>query len=82
MRRVYMSFMLRGGWYCQFLEEDAKTPLPKTLTFASQDKVIELARRGGAFTELESRQSLNYALEIGRGGLWLNLTDEQYQRLK
>jgi len=31
-RRVYMHFMLREGWYCQFLEEDLKTPLPKKLT--------------------------------------------------
>jgi len=27
-----MHFMLREGWYCQFLEEDLKTPLPKKLT--------------------------------------------------
>ena len=28
-RRVYMYFMLRDGWHCQFLEADLKTPLPK-----------------------------------------------------
>lgn len=30
-----MSFMQSNGWYCQFLEEDLKTPLPRKLTFAS-----------------------------------------------
>ena len=25
--RVYMHFMLVDGWFCQFLEEDLKTPL-------------------------------------------------------
>jgi hypothetical protein len=24
-----MSFMLREGWHCQFLEEDLKTSLPR-----------------------------------------------------
>jgi hypothetical protein len=28
--RVYMYFFERKGWYCQFLEADCKTPLPKT----------------------------------------------------
>jgi hypothetical protein len=38
-----MSFMQSHGWYCQFLEEDLKTPLPRKLTFASSDKIMELA---------------------------------------
>ncbi len=28
-RKIYMHFMLRDGWYCQFLEADLKTSLPK-----------------------------------------------------
>jgi len=32
-----MSFMLRDGWYCQFLEADLKTPLPRKFTFATPD---------------------------------------------
>jgi hypothetical protein len=30
-----MFFMRNKGWYCQFLEEDLKTPLPRKFTFAS-----------------------------------------------
>ena len=37
LRDVYMSFMLRDGWYCQFLEADLKTPLPRKFTFAAPE---------------------------------------------
>jgi hypothetical protein len=77
-----MSFMLRQGWHCQFLEEDLKTPLPRKLALTSQDKLFELAERGGATLDLEAREAIRHAIEIGRGGLWLELTEEQYQRLK
>jgi hypothetical protein len=82
MPRVYMSFMLSHGWYCQFLESDLKTPLPQTFTFATEDKVMELARRCGALKNLECRQALEHGLSMGRGGLYLNLSQEQYAKLK
>jgi hypothetical protein len=31
---------------------------------------------------LESRQALDQAIEIGRGGVFLSLTAEQYAKLK
>jgi hypothetical protein len=37
--------MKSDGWQCQFIEEDLKTALPKKVTFASADKIRELARR-------------------------------------
>lgn len=79
---VYMYFLLRDGWYCQFLEADLKTPLPRKLTFASADKVRELAERGGGLKKTEDRQAFEYALTIGRGGVDLMLTEEQYATLK
>ena len=30
----------RAGWYCRFVEEDKKTPLPRTLTF-TEDRIWE-----------------------------------------
>jgi hypothetical protein len=30
---------------------------------------------------LETRQSLDHGTEIGRGGIWLELSEEQYQTL-
>jgi hypothetical protein len=82
MHRVYMSFMIRQGWHCQFLEEDLKTPLRKKLALTSRDKILDLAQRGGAVLNLETEQAIRHAFAIGRGGVWLNLTEEQYQHLK
>jgi hypothetical protein len=77
-----MSFMLANGWYCQFLAEDLKTPLPRKLPLAGPAKLVELAQRGGYSMHLEGRQALERAIEVGRGGVWLELTDEQYAKLK
>jgi hypothetical protein len=80
--RVYMAFSLGQGWYCQFFEIDRKTSLPKKLTFASADRVRELAELGGATANLESSRMLEDAIIHGRGGVYLNLTQTQYERLK
>jgi hypothetical protein len=80
--RVYLSFQDRHGWQCQFLEADLKTPLPKRLHFASSDKIIELVERGGGLRDQESRLMLDQGIAMGRGGVFLNLTGEQYARLK
>ena len=77
-----MSFFLRRGWHCQFLESDLKTPLGRTLTFRDAAKIRAMHDRFAAEQTLEHRQALDYAIEKGRGGIWLNLTDEQYARLK
>jgi len=77
-----MSFMHREGWYCQFLEEDLKTPLPRKVTLKTVDQIKEIARRGGANMNLETQQALEHAIENGRGGIYLQLTEEQYRKLK
>jgi hypothetical protein len=55
VHRVYMYFVLRDGWHCQFLEADLKTPLPKKLFFTDPQKITQLARRGGYRMNLEGR---------------------------
>jgi hypothetical protein len=82
MPRVYASFQQRQGWHVAFLEPNLQTSLRKKLTFASEKKIIELAERGGADMNLESRAALEHGISIGRGGFYLNLTDEQYGKLK
>jgi hypothetical protein len=77
-----MSYMHNRGWYCQFLEEDLKTSLPRKFTFATSDKVVELVERAGGIKNTEARQALQYGINIGRGGVFLNLTEEQYCKLK
>ena len=76
-----MHFMFRKGWPCQFLEEDMKTQLPRTLTFADDRKICEMAKRGGFTLNIAGRQELEAALRKGVGGIWLDLTREQYAKL-
>jgi hypothetical protein len=80
--RIYMSFFLRSGWYVSFLESDLKTPLARTFNFADPEKIRDLARRGDALGTLEARQMMEQAIETGRGGLYLNLTEDQYRKLR
>ena len=80
--RIYMYFFQRSGWYCQFLKEDLKTSLPKTTTLDDPDRLFEIAERGGYLMNLEGRQAIEHAIENGRGGVCLQLTDEQYQKLR
>jgi hypothetical protein len=80
--KVFMTFFYRAGWQVSFLEADAKTPLPRTFTFKDPDKIRELAKRGEAMGTSEARQMLEYAIEMGRGGVDLRLTPEQYGKLK
>ena len=77
-----MSFFFRKGWQVQFLEPDLKTSLPRKFTFADPEKIRELARRGEAWGDSESRQMLEHAIETGRGGVYLRLTPEQYRKLR
>jgi hypothetical protein len=76
-----MSFMLREAWHCAFLEADCKTSLPRKLDFKDERKIIEIAERVGSGLNLETRQALEHGIEIGRGGVWLELTGDQYKKL-
>ena len=66
---------------CQFLEEDLRTCLRRKLLFRSEQKVREIAERAGANMNLEVLQSLDHGIQNGGGGIWLELTDEQYRKL-
>jgi hypothetical protein len=74
--------MRNQGRYGQFLEPDLKTTLPRTFTFASEDKLRGLVERGGGMVDFESRNMLERVIGMERGGAYLSLTLEQYARLK
>lgn len=82
-RRVYMSFVrLRTGWHCRFHQNDLpKTPISRQFVFSSAQKIYEAAQRGDGLVGIVSRDALDDAVAIGRGGLWLHLTDNQYSAL-
>jgi hypothetical protein len=77
-----MTFFLRDGWHCQFLEEDLKTPVSRTLNFATEDKVVELIRRGAGMRDSAGKQAIESALGNSRGGVYLYLSAAQYAKLK
>jgi hypothetical protein len=55
---------------------------PRLVTFAHADKIREMARRGEASGDLERKQALEHAIEVGRGGMYLRLTPGQYAALR
>ncbi len=77
-----MNFLQRNGWHVTFVEADCKTPIGRRLRFSDPDKIVELAERGGATLDLATRQGIEHGISMGRGGVWLFLTPEQYVRLK
>ena len=77
-----MQFMLTQGWYCEFLEADLKTVLPRKVTVRDQKKLFEMAERGGFKLSPAGRYAIQKGIENGRGGVWLELSDEQYAKLK
>jgi hypothetical protein len=70
-KRVYLHFILRKGWFCQFLEEDLKTALPKTIRFTDDKKIWEMAKRGGFTLNISGRQELQEKIRKGTDGVWL-----------
>jgi hypothetical protein len=44
--------------------------------------VAALGLLSGGVKNTEARQALEYGINIGRGGVFLNLTEEQYSKLK
>lgn len=83
IRRVYVTFFLSGGgWVCSFTETDLKTPTGRSRTFGSEDKLRELIVRTPTRFDLAGKQALEHAFAGGRGGLYLELTGEQYRKLR
>lgn len=81
-QRVYMLFALGKDWRVSFLSNDLTTSPLKTLTFADREEIRDLAHRGQALGTSEARALFDYSLGRGCGGLYLQLTPEQYSKLR
>ena len=68
-------------WTVQFLEADLRTNIGRKRHFASDAKLRELVERTPTHLKLEDQQAFDYALQVGRGGLNLQLTQAQYGKL-
>jgi hypothetical protein len=80
-KRVYMRFKFRCGWFCEFLKDDRKTVLPLKLLLNDGEKIFEIANRGGFTLDIAGRREIEEALRKRGGGIWLELTGEQYEKL-
>ena len=64
--------MWRAGWYCQFLEADLKTPIPRKLVLPDSAKLLELAERGGTPSTLKTGRRSNMQLPMDEGACGWN----------
>lgn len=81
-RTVYMQFFLRPGWVCNFLEADSRTSVGRVRVLRDDELLRATIERGGGMPDSEARNMVEYAIQRGRGGVTLSLTEAQYQRLK
>lgn len=80
-RRMYLRFArVDEAWRCQLLEADLRTCV-RMLTFKSDEKLWELAKRGNAFRDPDCKHAFEHAMLHGRGGIDLRLSPEQYAKL-
>jgi len=77
---VRMTFNLFHEWYCRFYTMRWQ-PLPRRLCFREAASIIETARRGDGLIDAATTDALERSLKIGRGGIVLRLTEEQFQEI-
>jgi hypothetical protein len=77
---VFMSFIHEKGWRCSFCNAD-RTPISRRVVFRGADKVFETARRGNGISNEIDRLCFQQEIAIGKGGVWLELTEGQYTSL-
>jgi hypothetical protein len=80
-KRVFLQFRFMHGWFCKFYEEDGKTVLPRTVLLSDDKKLFEMLKRGGYTLNIAGRHEIEEAVRKKSGGVWLDLTGEQYAKL-
>lgn len=83
LHRVLMNFQLRESWTVHFIEADCKTPLwpGRYYDFESVDRVREILVRATAPSETFEEFD-RCVRSWSRGSVYLDLTEEQYGRLR
>ena len=81
-RRLMLSFTRGRGWKITFFDPELRRELPRTLTFATADKILEMQQRWGEAKGDGPRCAVERELQHGhRGSFWILLTEEQYSTL-
>ncbi len=61
------------------LDDDLKTTLPRHIVLKDEKSVVEMAQRGGLTAV--GKVQIGEAIRKKEGGVWLELTEEQYAKL-
>jgi hypothetical protein len=79
--RIYMTFVLRGTWHCEFMEPYVQTALARKAPLRDPSQLGQFVERARGFKEPAARKAFEVAIKEGKGGIYLELTDEQYRKL-
>ena len=83
MPKVLMSFTFRNGWHICFFDcNRRRSQLPRLAYCNSHEAMIEFSRRAGGPKTLEDRNIFDMLIQRGAGEVVLDLTDEQYDKLR
>ena len=77
---VYVAFERKRVWEVVFYDSATQHRL-RTVTFQDEDKLVELAKRAGALNNLEAKQTLENGISNGKGGVFLKISPDQYNKL-
>lgn len=81
LKVVCVRFEKKVSWHLVFFDNTTQQQLC-ALVFADDGKIVELAKRSGALTNLEAKQALEHGIHTGSGAVILKLTPEQYAKLQ
>jgi hypothetical protein len=83
MHKVLMSFTYRKGWHVCFFDADRdRRQLPRLAFFRTDEAMVEFTRRASHCRTLEDKNILEMMIQRGCGEIILDLTDDQYQKLR
>jgi hypothetical protein len=78
-----MSFTFRKGWHVCFFDSDRnRCQLPRLAFFNSDEAMVEFARRAGGPKTLKDRNIFEMMIRRSFGEITLELSDEQYAKLR
>jgi hypothetical protein len=81
--KVLMSFRSWNARDVIFFDTDRmRTALPRKTRFNSDEVMIEFARRAGRLRTSEDRNIFDLMIQRKSGEITLDLTDEQYAKLR
>jgi hypothetical protein len=83
IKKVRMAFVFTSRWEVMFFEDDPQqTMLPRRALIQSDEGLIAFSKRAGGPRTPEHRAGLERMVKRGFGEVFVNLSAEQYWKLK